>query len=112
MQRLKFSIYDLDNESASLGDDDFLGYLECSLGEVCVLLKCVNIFLSVFEVHIFIVTCTVLFTVCNLLIPPIDSERQCLYQATQWERQQRTRNNYCETSSTMINNYIVMFVDI
>ena len=36
MQRLKFNVYDLDNESASLADDDFLGCLECSLGEVCV----------------------------------------------------------------------------
>lgn len=36
MQKLKFSVYDLDNESTSLADDDFLGFLECSLGEVCV----------------------------------------------------------------------------
>ena len=27
-------MYDLDNESASLADDDFLGQLECTLGEV------------------------------------------------------------------------------
>ena len=33
-QKLKFAVYDLDNESASLADDDFLGALECSLGEV------------------------------------------------------------------------------
>ena len=40
MQRLKFNVYDLDNESASLADDDFLGCLECSLGEVFV---CVHV---------------------------------------------------------------------
>ena len=34
VQRLKFSVYDLDNDTPSLGDDDFLGCLECSLGEV------------------------------------------------------------------------------
>ena len=33
-QKLKFAVYDLDNATASLGDDDFLGALECSLGEV------------------------------------------------------------------------------
>ena len=30
----RFSVYDLDNETATLGDDDFLGQLECTLGEV------------------------------------------------------------------------------
>ena len=33
-QKLKFSVYDLDNDTASLGDDDFLGSIECTLGEV------------------------------------------------------------------------------
>ena len=35
-QKLRFAVYDLDNETASLADDDFLGSLECSLGEVYV----------------------------------------------------------------------------
>ncbi len=35
LQKLKFTIYDLDNATVSLGDDDFLGEIECSLGEVC-----------------------------------------------------------------------------
>ena len=30
----RFSVYDLDNETATLADDDFLGQLECTLGEV------------------------------------------------------------------------------
>ena len=34
VQKLKFSVYDIDNETDSLGDDDFLGSLECTLGEV------------------------------------------------------------------------------
>ena len=34
-QKLRFAVYDLDNDTASLDDDDFLGSLECSLGEVC-----------------------------------------------------------------------------
>ena len=37
VQKLKFSVYDLDNDSPSLDDDDFLGCLECSLGEVSVI---------------------------------------------------------------------------
>ena len=34
VQKLKFSVYDIDNETDSLDDDDFLGSLECTLGEV------------------------------------------------------------------------------
>ena len=35
VQPLKFCVYDLDNKTSSLDDDDFLGALECTLGEVC-----------------------------------------------------------------------------
>ena len=44
-QKLRFAVYDLDNETASLADDDFLGSLECSLGEVAIIivkLQCVH----------------------------------------------------------------------
>lgn len=34
VQKLKFSVFDIDNETDSLGDDDFLGSMECTLGEV------------------------------------------------------------------------------
>ena len=34
VQKLKFAVYDVDNESSSLGDDDFLGAMECTLGQV------------------------------------------------------------------------------
>ena len=34
VQRLKFSVYDIDNISPTLDDDDFLGSMECTLGEV------------------------------------------------------------------------------
>ena len=34
VQKLKFMVYDLDNETDSLGDDDFLGVAICTLGEV------------------------------------------------------------------------------
>ena len=34
VQKLKFSVYDVDNETSSLGDDDFLGEMECTLGQV------------------------------------------------------------------------------
>ncbi len=36
VQPLKFCLYDIDNSTSSLDDDDFLGSLECTLGEVCV----------------------------------------------------------------------------
>ena len=34
VQKLKFSVYDVDNATSSLGDDDFLGEMECTLGQV------------------------------------------------------------------------------
>lgn len=34
VQRLKFCVYDIDNDSHSLEDDDFLGELECTLGQI------------------------------------------------------------------------------
>lgn len=35
VQRLKFLVYDIDNESVTLDDDDFLGSMQCTLAEVC-----------------------------------------------------------------------------
>ncbi|KAM3860302.1 copine-3-like [Diretmus argenteus] len=34
MQKLKFCVYDIDNNTYDLGDDDFLGELECTLGQI------------------------------------------------------------------------------
>ncbi|XP_059182832.1 copine-3-like isoform X2 [Centropristis striata] len=34
VQKLRFEIYDIDNETSTLQDDDFLGELECTLGQV------------------------------------------------------------------------------
>lgn len=34
VQKVKVEVYDLDNETASLADDDFLGMIECNLGVV------------------------------------------------------------------------------
>lgn len=34
VQKLKFAVYDVDNETSSLGDDDFLGAMECTLGQI------------------------------------------------------------------------------
>lgn len=34
VQKLKFTVFDVDNETAKLDDDDFLGNLECTLGQV------------------------------------------------------------------------------
>ena len=34
VQKLKFTVYDVDNESVRLDDDDYLGSLECTLGQV------------------------------------------------------------------------------
>ena len=36
VQRLNFKVYDLDNDTPQVSDDDFLGQIECTLGEVCV----------------------------------------------------------------------------
>lgn len=34
VQRLKFCVYDIDNNTYNLDDDDFLGECECTLGQV------------------------------------------------------------------------------
>ena len=34
VQALKFCVYDIDNATSTLDDDDFLGSMECKLGEV------------------------------------------------------------------------------
>ncbi|KAM4606674.1 copine-3-like [Polymixia lowei] len=34
VQKLKFCVYDIDNDTYDLGDDDFLGELECTLGQI------------------------------------------------------------------------------
>lgn len=34
VQKLKFCVYDIDNNTYDLSDDDFLGELECTLGQV------------------------------------------------------------------------------
>ncbi|EOB02396.1 Copine-1, partial [Anas platyrhynchos] len=35
VQKLKFGVYDIDNKSPDLNDDDYLGGIECTLGQVC-----------------------------------------------------------------------------
>lgn len=34
VQKLKFTVYDVDNETKKLNDDDYLGSMECTLGQV------------------------------------------------------------------------------
>jgi len=34
VQKFKFAVFDIDNETQSLEDDDFLGEIECTLGHV------------------------------------------------------------------------------
>ena len=34
VQKLQFGIYDIDNKTVDLSDDDFLGQLECTMGQV------------------------------------------------------------------------------
>lgn len=36
VQKLKFGIYDIDNKTVELSDDDFLGECECTLGQVSI----------------------------------------------------------------------------
>ncbi len=45
VQTLVFSVYDVDNASPTLDDDDFLGCMRCTLGEVsvCVVFLCVRV---------------------------------------------------------------------
>uniref|UniRef100_A0A8B9HXD6 Copine-3 n=1 Tax=Astyanax mexicanus TaxID=7994 RepID=A0A8B9HXD6_ASTMX len=54
VQKLKFGLYDIDNKTIDLGDDDFLGEMECSLGQVrCLLLPLIlyfNLYISAEEI--------------------------------------------------------------
>jgi len=34
IQRLLFAVYDMDNSTPQVSDDDFLGQIDCTLGEV------------------------------------------------------------------------------
>jgi hypothetical protein len=34
VQKLQFSVFDIDNETSGLDDDDFLGQMDCNLGQV------------------------------------------------------------------------------
>ena len=34
VQQLQLSVYDIDNDTPSMNDDDFLGCIKCTLGEV------------------------------------------------------------------------------
>lgn len=34
VQQLRFAVYDIDNKTPQVSDDDFLGEIECTLGEV------------------------------------------------------------------------------
>lgn len=36
VQKLKFSMYDIGNKSFDLNDDDYLGEIECTVGQVCI----------------------------------------------------------------------------
>jgi len=38
VQKLKFSVFDVDNATKQLDDDDFLGEMECTLGQVMFIL--------------------------------------------------------------------------
>lgn len=35
VQPLRFAVYDVDNSTSTMDDDDFLGAIECTLAEVC-----------------------------------------------------------------------------
>lgn len=35
VQKLKFGVFDIDNTTVQLNDDDFLGEFECTLAQVC-----------------------------------------------------------------------------
>lgn len=44
VQKLKFGIYDIDNQTIDLSDDDFLGELECTLGQVLIWFQIIFLF--------------------------------------------------------------------
>ena len=55
VQKVRFAIYDIDNSSASLNDDDFLGSYECTVGEVFQFLFKFHLYFNYFINIIFII---------------------------------------------------------
>uniref|UniRef100_A0A8C1D3J6 Copine-3 n=1 Tax=Cyprinus carpio carpio TaxID=630221 RepID=A0A8C1D3J6_CYPCA len=53
VQKLKFGVYDIDNKSVDLKDDDFLGGFECTLGQVCTEKSVFTIFSSFSSIYYF-----------------------------------------------------------
>ena len=39
VQKIRVMVYDIDNQTPKLSDDDFLGSIECTLGEVSMALQ-------------------------------------------------------------------------
>ena len=39
VQKIRVAVYDIDNKTPELNDDDFLGEIECTMGQVCHILK-------------------------------------------------------------------------
>lgn len=67
VQRLKFSVYDIDSDSYDLDEHDFLGELECTLGQVS------------FTLHIYTVGKTSINNLslsCNFICAQIVSNKQ------------------------------------
>ena len=51
VQQLFFAVYDIDNKTEKLTDDDFLGQIQCTLAQVCLCIRHINII----HVHIIII---------------------------------------------------------
>jgi len=49
IQKLQFAVYDIDNKTPQVSDDDFLGQIECTLGEVWF---CLHLFIGNIEIFI------------------------------------------------------------
>ena len=43
VQKVNVAVYDIDNNTPKLNDDDFLGQIECTLGQVCIFFCICNI---------------------------------------------------------------------
>lgn len=74
VQKLKLGIYDIDNKSVDLKDDDYLGGFECTLGQVSAISHatcCEDLSLFTFqhpriEVHLLLVQrCEMIACVCK-----------------------------------------------
>ena len=65
VQKVTVAVYDVDNSTPSLSDDDFLGQLDCTIGQVSAIYIYVSLFLSYSYVFVKLVPSYYMYSLNN-----------------------------------------------